>query len=108
MIETEANLISIGTELHGKIILDHECRIHGRLMGEVIGNPGSRIILGEDGLIEGTLTGEEIWINGTVKGNISAHKRLVITSTGRVLGNVEATVFVVEFGAIFEGQCRMS
>jgi cytoskeletal protein CcmA (bactofilin family) len=47
-------------------------------------------------------------IDGYVKGNISTKTRVVISKTGRVIGNIDTPSLILEFGAYFEGVCKMS
>lgn len=104
--ETEINLVAEGTELEGKLAFTGVTRIQGRIRGEVKGLPGSEIVLGEHGLIEGSIQGEQIWIDGTVLGEIRATERITLSRTGRVFGSLIAPKLSIEFGAYFEGESR--
>jgi cytoskeletal protein CcmA (bactofilin family) len=46
-------------------------------------------------------------VGGIVRGNIFADEKVVILSTGIVLGNVTSPRFIVEEGVIFTGNCRI-
>ena len=45
-------------------------------------------------------------INGLVRGSIRATESVELTSSARVIGNIETTALSIQPGAIFEGQCR--
>lgn len=90
-------------DLHSKGTL----RVDGTIEGKV--SSDSTIILGEKGVAKATLTAKQVVIGGTVHGNIVAHDRLEILSTGRVHGDVQtasARLLVAE-GVIFEGRVAM-
>ena len=42
-----------------------------------------------------------------MKGNITAYQRLELQSTAQVEGDISTPLFVVEEGAVFEGNCQM-
>ena len=105
--ETEINIVSTQTELEGKLHFDRVCRVHGKLRGEIVGKPGSLLILAENGVMEGTVFADSILIEGFVRGDIEATTRVRITQTGRVIGNIKTPVLSVDFGSHFEGSCKM-
>jgi cytoskeletal protein CcmA (bactofilin family) len=43
-----------------------------------------------------------------VAGDITASERVELGRTARVSGNIQTPALIVEDGAIFEGNCRMS
>lgn len=53
-------------------------------------------IIGVDMVMEGTVTAKDaIRIEGTLKGNVSSEGTLVISSTGKVIGNVKGSNIMV-------------
>ncbi len=46
-------------------------------------------------------------ISGEIRGNIIADNRIEIHAPGKVFGNIQAPVVVIDEGVIFEGNCRM-
>ena len=104
--ERSVNLITTGTLLSGKIVFDQSTRMSGHIQGEVESRAGTALIITQEGLVEGNITGDEIIIQGFVEGEVKATKRIHITSGGRVLGNVTSPSVEVDFGAWFEGECR--
>ena len=103
-IESEITLLSQGSSLKGNLTFDTITRIHGRIEGNVIGLPGSLIVVGETGSIHGEIDGDEIIVDGFVHGKIKAKTKVSITESGRVIGDVTAPKFEVKFGAHFEGK----
>jgi len=107
IIESEVNLIAEGTRLEGKVTLDRVSRVHGHLLGDIEATEGSLFVLAETGLIEGVLRGDSIVIDGFVRGDIEATTRVVISGTGRVVGDIRAPAVRIDFGAHFEGKITM-
>jgi cytoskeletal protein CcmA (bactofilin family) len=105
--EAEVNLVAEGTRLEGKLRFDQVTRVHGTLVGEVHAQEGSTLILGETSVTEGVIHADTLWVDGFVRGDIVARKRVVISRTGRVIGDIRAPSLEVQFGSYFEGKCTM-
>lgn len=103
--ESAINIVSEGTRIEGKVTFDQISRVHGALVGQVSGAPGSTVILGETAMVEGNIDADTLIVDGFVQGDIRAQTRVLISSTGRVVGNIKTPSLVVEFGAYFEGKC---
>ncbi len=50
---------------------------------------------------------DSVIISGEVKGNINAKSRVEIHSPGKLRGNVQTPILIIEEGVIFEGNCQM-
>lgn len=105
--ETRINIISEGTKLNGTVRVEGVARIHGILEGKLEANPGSTVILGETGVIEGGIHADRLMIDGYVRGDIEAKTSVLVSPTGRVVGNIKTPSLTIEFGAYFEGRCLM-
>ena len=105
--ESEISLISEGSRFEGTLELDSMARFHGTLRGRLAGKPGSVVVLGEPGVVEGEIDGDTIWIEGFVRGDIRARTRIVLSRTARVIGKLEGPFIEIQPGAYFEGRCRM-
>jgi cytoskeletal protein CcmA (bactofilin family) len=105
--ETQINMISEGTRIEGEVTFDQVSRIHGVLIGKVRSKPGSTLIISETSTVEGSIDADTLMIDGYVKGDIHAKSRVVISKTGRVMGNIDTPSLILEFGAYFEGACKM-
>ena len=94
-----------GTEFDGKLMFGGSVRIDGDFKGEILG--GGTLIVGESANIEANIVVDNLLVSGDVRGSIEIKKRVEIFSTGRLLGNVKTTTFVIQEGAVFEGDCQM-
>jgi cytoskeletal protein CcmA (bactofilin family) len=65
------------------------------------------LILGEKGSIMGNVITKEMFIYGTVNGNIQANS-LEIKATGKVSGEIRTQTLSVENGAVYNGTLSMT
>jgi cytoskeletal protein CcmA (bactofilin family) len=105
--ETAINILSEGTRIDGDVTFDQVARVHGVLHGKVKAKDGSTLILSETSVVEGDIDADTLMIDGYVLGEVRAKTRVVISRTGRVIGNIKTPSLSVEFGAFFEGRCLM-
>ena len=105
--ETTINIVAEGTRIEGQAVFDHISRVHGVLIGEVRAKDGSTLVLSETAVVEGNIEADTLIVDGYVHGNITAKSRVVISRTGRVVGNIKTASLTIEFGAYLEGRCTM-
>jgi len=99
-------IITSGCHFSGKLYCRGASRIGGKIEGEII-SEGLLII--EDGAkIEANVKGEEVIVQGTVDGVVSASKRLELAPTGRLNGQIETSILCVKEGAEFNGTAKMT
>ncbi len=94
-----------GTEFDGKLMFGGSVRIDGDFKGEILG--GGTLIVGESANIEANISVDNLLVGGDVRGSIETKKKVEIFSTGKLMGNVKTEIFVIQEGAIFEGDCQM-
>ena len=98
--------IDEGTEIEGKYSFSGVVMLNGKLSGEIASSES--LIVGEKGVIHASIRAASVVVSGEVVGNIVASDRIELRNASRVTGNLEAPVIVVDEGALFEGQCRMT
>jgi cytoskeletal protein CcmA (bactofilin family) len=64
--------------------------------------------IGEGALVKANMEVGSVFIGGEVQGNIDVKEKINIHSTGKLAGDVKAPVFIMEEGAVFDGQSHMS
>ena len=100
-----ATLISSGTILKGDISSNSDLRIDGTVIGNI--NSSAKIIIGNTGVVEGDIAGNQADIVGKVSGNIRAKELLQLRGECVVTGNLFAGKLQIEPTATFNGQCHM-
>jgi cytoskeletal protein CcmA (bactofilin family) len=93
------------TEFEGKLSFKGAVRIDGRFIGEIYSE--GTLIAGESAVIKSDIHVANIVVSGEIIGNIVADNRIEIHAPGRVFGNIQAPVVVIDEGVIFEGNCHM-
>jgi cytoskeletal protein CcmA (bactofilin family) len=95
-----------GSDLSGELHFETHFRVHGKFAGKV--RSEGELIVGEGGEVEGEIEVGQLLVSGTVRGNVTAGRRVQVTSTGRILADVTTPTLVLEDGAFFEGRCSMT
>jgi cytoskeletal protein CcmA (bactofilin family) len=97
--------IGEGTEFEGKLSFVGTVRVEGKLTGEIYAK--DILIVGDNGFVEGEIDVNTIIITGTVTGNIKANTKVELSYPGKFYGTIETPNFILNEGAIFEGDCKM-
>ncbi|MGD8227128.1 MAG: polymer-forming cytoskeletal protein [Desulfobacteraceae bacterium] len=93
------------TEFEGKLSFNGAVRIDGRLKGEILTE--GTLIVGESAVIASDIHVSHIIVSGEIRGNIVASDRIEIHAPGKVFGNIQAPIVIIDEGVVFEGNCRM-
>lgn len=96
-------IIGTTSNIQGTITSSGTVRIDGNYTGNVTSD--ADVIVGEGGIIDGNISSVNVIISGKVNGNISCKGLLEISSTGRLIGDVEVKNIAITDGAVFKGKC---
>lgn len=94
-----------GVKITGTVNFAGPAEVEGQIDGEV--KASDRLTIGETAILKAKVSGSEIIVKGTVHGDITASKRLVLKKPAKVVGNLTATLLSIEEGVSFEGKCAM-
>ncbi len=100
------SIIGEGTRFKGEFDLNGLLRIDGDFTG-VIRTRG-KVLVGRNGRAECTLNAGTVVVGGVLRGEIISTEKVIILSTGLVLGNITTPRLIVEEGVIFNGSCRIT
>jgi len=106
--QTEDKVINIEAGMQGNLKFTGPVNL--RLNGDFEGDLEARgvLIIGEKANVKAeTVKGDSITISGRVEGDIICSKRLELTASARVTGNIEAPLLVIAEGALLKGDCQM-
>jgi cytoskeletal protein CcmA (bactofilin family) len=97
----------IGKDAHvkGELRSSADMLIEGRVEGEV---HGTRVTVGESGEVHARVSAQVLVVRGTVHGDCEGSKKVEITASGRVFGNIASRAIVVAEGATFRGASKMA
>ncbi|MEK4354924.1 polymer-forming cytoskeletal protein [Paenibacillus sp. FSL R5-0475] len=104
-IKSTDSLIGHGGTLEGKVHCDTNLRIEGTFSGEIICS--GVVTVGEEGTVRSSIRAEEIVIAGKVYGDVTADRRLIMTGTGELHGNISAGALSIMEGSLLNGSIAM-
>ena len=98
-------VIGKDTFIKGELRSTTDMLIEGKVEGEI---HGTRVIVGESGEVQARVAAQVLTIRGTVRGDCEGSKKVEITATGKVFGNIASRAIVVAEGATFRGASKMA
>jgi len=99
------NSVVLDTFIEGSVSTNHDIRVDGSIKGILVSK--GKVIIGENGKIEGEIKCENAIIEGVFSGIIRVEQLLVVLATARIDGDVYTEKLQVEPGAIFNVKCIM-
>lgn len=96
------SILSAGLKLEGDIVSDGEVHILGHHSGNIVAR---RVTIDEGGTVTGTIEAENVVINGTLSGRVSA-TGIVLGRAASVTADIIYVQMRVEPGASYEGYSR--
>lgn len=100
------SIIGEGTRFNGELDLNGLLRIDGDFSGTI--RTKGKVLVGQNGRAECTLHAGTVVVGGVVRGEILSTEKVIILSTGLVLGNITTPRLIVEEGVILNGTCRIT
>ncbi len=100
------SIVGDGTKFVGDLELNGLLRIDGDFIGNIITE--GKVLIGKNGRAECTIVADTVVIGGVVKGDIVSKEKVVILSTGMLIGNVATPRLISEDGVILNGLCTIS
>ena len=96
------SIVGADMTMEGDSETDGSLRIEGTIRGDV--RAGKSVVIGKDGVLEGSLYTQEAVIAGRVLGAVYAKSHLVLQATSEISGEVQAGRMQVEEGSALQGQ----
>lgn len=106
-LPVEDKIIDVETGMQGNVKFTGpiNLRISGNFEGEL--EMKGTLTIGENANVKvGTIIGENVIIQGKVKGGIICN-RLELSRTAMLIGNVETASLIIAEGAVLKGKCQM-
>ena len=100
------SIVGEGTEFRGDLKLNGLLRIDGDFTGSI--TTEGKILVGKNGRAECTIKAGTVVVGGIVRGNISSSEKVIVLSTGMVIGNINTPRLIVEEGVVLNGNCTIS
>jgi cytoskeletal protein CcmA (bactofilin family) len=91
--------------LIGRLYIEGDLHVNGTVEGAV--EATGDVEIDEMAKVKASVAGRQVSIRGQVSGRVTARKRLVLASSGSLIGDVRVPRLVVEDGATFNGNVSM-
>lgn len=101
----ERNIIGKNSSFKGDIKSEGDFRIDGKVDGNI--KTSGRVVIGQEGNVEGTIDCSNADIEGTFSGNLTVDQLLSLKATATISGEVILGKLSVEPGAAFNASCTM-
>ncbi|MDR1468682.1 MAG: polymer-forming cytoskeletal protein [Spirochaetaceae bacterium] len=98
-------ILSEDIDFKGTLNFEKSFLIKGKMEG---GIDARGILLVDTGAeVIADITADKVIIRGSVTGDVTARRKVEVTLTGKLVGNVHAPEIQMESGCVFNGLCRM-
>ncbi|MGM9774676.1 MAG: polymer-forming cytoskeletal protein [Candidatus Egerieousia sp.] len=97
--------LAANTKVTGDITCVSDIRIDGILIGNI--STKGKLVLGEEGLVEGNITCREADIYGKCTGDITGVEQVLFKSKAVYKGILKTAHVGIEMGASFSGSCSI-
>jgi len=101
-----SSVLSQDVEITGSLTFKGELSFDGAIKGGHI--TGSVLNLGENAVVEGNITADEVTISGAVKGNATVSQRCHLRVSARLNGDLNTARLIMEEGATFIGMSNIT
>ncbi|MDR1788440.1 MAG: polymer-forming cytoskeletal protein [Treponema sp.] len=98
-------IIGPGTCIEGDLNAGGFTRVDGNVRGNL--SARGRVVIGEGARLKSSVSGTTVVVGGVVAGNITATERLVVLSSGIVLGNVVTRRIQADEGCLIHGRVKV-
>ena len=99
-------VIGATIKIKGEISGGENLVIEGKVEG-AIELTGHDLTIGQNGQVDADLSAKTVKVEGQITGDINGSEKVIITKSGRVLGNIVAPRVTLEDGAKFKGSIDM-
>ncbi|HEY4274598.1 MAG TPA: polymer-forming cytoskeletal protein [Rhizomicrobium sp.] len=96
------SVISKALKITGQLESTEDIRIDGEVEGDI---HGVSVTVGNGAKVKGSVYGQTVELAGTIEGKIEA-KKVILTSTAHMAGDVIHQDIKIESGAYIDGHCR--
>jgi len=94
-----------GVKVDGRLECTGTFRIDSSLKGALVSD--EMLVLGENAIVEGEISGNYVIIAGRFDGIIKARGKVEIQTKAIVTGEIHTPCLIIEPGAVFDGKCHM-
>ena len=102
---TLGSILDPNIEINGNIDVTANLVIHGKVNGNVTSTQTLNTAKGSK--IKGNIIAKNAMISGEVHGDLEVSEKIVLGQTAHLVGNLKASILIIEEGAKFDGMSNM-
>ena len=99
------SILDPNIEINGNIDVTANLVIHGKVNGNVTSTQILNTAKGSK--IKGNIIAKTAMISGEVHGDLEVSEKIVLGQTAHLVGNLKASILIIEEGAKFDGMSNM-
>ena len=99
------SILDPNIEINGNIDVTANLVIHGKVNGNVTSTQTLNTAKGSK--IKGNIIAKNAMISGEVHGDLEVSEKIVLGQTAHIVGNLKASILIIEEGAKFDGMSNM-
>lgn len=103
---TTSSVLGPTLKFKGELTANEDLLIQGQIEGSI--NHTSNLTIGKEGKLKANVKAEHISIEGSVDGDLSGSKAVVVKETADVKGNIFSPVVTLREGSKFNGSIDMT
>ncbi len=92
--------------IEGALNFSGQARLDGAFKGEIQGS--GTLLIGPAAQVQADIQAVSVIISGEVIGDVTASERIELRAPGKLKGNINAPLVVMDEGVLFEGHCSMA
>lgn len=92
--------------LEGELNFSGQARLDGKFTGKISGE--GTLLVGPAAHVQADIAARAVIISGEVVGDVTASERIEMRAPGRLKGNINAPLVMMDEGVLFEGHCSMA
>ena len=99
------SILDPNIEINGNIDVTANLVIHGKVNGNVTSTQTLNTAKGSK--IKGNIIAKNAMISGEVHGDLEVSEKIILGQTAHLVGNLKASILIIEEGAKFDGMSNM-
>lgn len=98
-------IIGSSVKVEGNFKSGGNVTVNGVVQGSI--KTSRDLKVGKNAKIKAEVVANNLFLQGEIRGNVSIKEKAQLTSSSKILGNIETKILSVEEGAIINGKCTM-
>ena len=101
----DTTVIAAQAHINGELAFDGEAKVIGIVEGKITAKGGLHV--DERGICKAQIEVDNILVDGSIEGDVTAKQRVQLNSAGKIIGNVVAEKLITAEGASIVGHVKI-